>query len=139
MKKKIICLKIVFLCLCLVFAMKGKTHADVGSFDRFRETNGIEIIEDEEKEQYRIKIDIPNVEEQCLFTVRNIYNSMIYLQAYQQNKDICVCKVCGKDFIKTSNNQKTCGKSCSDVLQRLNVAKRNEKNRKTEVKEQKVI
>ena len=111
----------------------------VGSFDRFRETNGIEIIEDEEKEQYRIKIDIPNVEEQCLFTVRNIYNSMIYLQAYQQNKDICVCKVCGKDFIKTSNNQKTCGKSCSDVLQRLNVAKRHEKSRKTEVKEQKVI
>ena len=47
--------------------------------------------------------------------------------------------MCGKDFIKTSNNQKTCGKSCSDVLQRLNVAKRNEKNRKTEVKEQKVI
>ena len=64
---------------------------------------------------------------------------MIYLQAYQQNKDICVCKVCGKDFIKTSNNQKTCGKACSDLLQRLNVAKRNEKNRKTEVKEQKVI
>lgn len=111
----------------------------VGSFKRFRNTNGIEIIEDEEKEQYRIKIDIPNVEEQCLFTVRNIYNSMIYLQAYLQNKDICVCKVCGKDFIKTSNNQKTCGKACSDLLQRLNVAKRNEKNRKTEVKEQKVI
>ena len=111
----------------------------VGSFNRFRDTNGIEIIEDEEKEQYRIKIDIPNVGEQCLFTVRNIYNSMIYLQAYLQNKDICVCKVCGRDFIKTSNNQKTCGKACSDLLQRLNAARRNEESRKTAMEGQKAI
>lgn len=111
----------------------------VGSFKRFSDTDGIEIIDDEEREQFKIKIDIPEVKEQCLFTVGNIYNSMIYLQAYLQNKDICVCKVCGKDFIKTSNNQKTCGKTCSELLQRLNVARRNEENRKTTMEGQKAI
>lgn len=111
----------------------------VGSFKRFSDTDGIEIIEDEEIEQFKIKIDIPDVKEQCLFTVGNIYNPMIYLQAYLHNKDICVCKVCGKDFIKTSNNQKTCGKTCSDLLHSLNVARKNEENRKAAIKDKMAI
>ncbi len=111
----------------------------VGSFKRFRDTEGIEVIEDKEKEQFKIKIDIPDTQEQCLFTVGDIYNPMIYLQAYQQNKPLCKCKVCGKEFVKTSNNQKTCGKSCSELLQHLNVARQNEENRKANMKERKVI
>lgn len=110
----------------------AKSYA--GSLKRFQNAEGIEIIDDEEKEQFKIKIDIPNVQEKSLFTVRNIYNPMIYLQAYQQNKDICICKVCGRDYIKTSNNQKTCGKKCSDELQHLNVARKNEESRKNNIK-----
>ncbi|MCM1236068.1 MAG: hypothetical protein NC489_38770, partial [Ruminococcus flavefaciens] len=121
-----------------IMKMAGaKSYA--GSFERFQDTEGIEIIDDEEKEQFKIKIDIPDVQGKRIFTVKNIYDPMIYLQAYQQNKSICVCKVCGKDFIKTSNNQKTCGKKCSDELQRLNIARTKEKNKKEAIKTQKAI
>lgn len=110
-----------------------------GSFNRFSDTEGIEIVDDTEKDCIRIKIDIPEAKSETLFTVKDIYNSMIYLQAYQEKKDLHECKVCGRDFIKTSNNQKTCGKGCQDILHRFKVAETNEKNRQAALKEKQAI
>lgn len=110
-----------------------------GSFKRLNDIEGIEIIDDEQKEQFKIRINIPDTQNQILFTVENIYNSMIYLQAYQQNKSLCKCKICGRDFIKTFNNQKTCRDKCRDELHRLSVAKTNEENRKAVLEAKKVI
>lgn len=102
-----------------------------GSFSRLKNTAGINIEDDEEKEQFRIKIDITDTDNsEVLFNVGNIYDSMMYLQAYEQNKKICLCKVCGRGFIKKSNNQKACEGECQDILHRINQARVNEKNRK---------
>ncbi len=64
---------------------------------------------------------------------------MTYLQAYTDGKKIYQCKVCGKDFIKKFNNQKTCCDECKDELHRLNQARTNEKNRKASLEEKKAI
>ena len=64
---------------------------------------------------------------------------MTYLQAYEQGKKIHLCKVCGKGFIKESNNQKTCGKDCQDILHRMNQARTNEKNRKAALETKQAI
>lgn len=110
-----------------------------GSFKRFNEVKGIEIINDEESERFRVKINIPDSQRQKIFTVSDVYNSMVYLRAYLNNKKICVCKVCGKDFVRKSNNQKTCGNDCKDELHRLNQARTNEKNRKAAIEVKQAI
>ena len=110
------------------------------SFTRFNNTAGIVIEDDEEKEQFRIKFDVPDTDSsEVLFNVGNIYDSMTYLQAYEQGKKIHLCKVCGKGFIKESNNQKTCGKDCQDILHRMNQARTNEKNRKAALETKQAI
>lgn len=111
-----------------------------GSFSRFNNTTGIEIEDDEEKELFRIKIDISDTgNSEVLFNVGNIYDSMMYLQAYEQNKKICLCKVCGRGFIKKSNNQKACEGECQDILHRMNQARVNEKNCKVALESKKAI
>lgn len=111
-----------------------------GSFSRFNNTTGIEIEDDKEKEQFRIKIDLPDTDDsEVLFTVGNIYDSIMYLQAYADNKKICICKVCGRGFIRKSNNQKACEGECQDILHRMNQARVNEKNRKAALESKQAI
>ncbi len=110
-----------------------------GSLKRFAESDGIDIIEDDNLEQIRVKIDIPDNQDKKLFTVNNIFDCITYLQAYTDGKKIYQCKICGKDFIKKSNNQKTCCDECKDELHRLNQARTNEKNRKAALEEKKAI
>lgn len=110
------------------------------SFTRFNNTAGIVIEDDEDKEQFRIKFDVPDTDSsEVLFNVGNIYDSMTYLQAYEQGKKIHLCKVCGKGFIKKFNNQKTCGKDCQDILHRMNQARTNEKNCKAALEAKQAI
>lgn len=111
-----------------------------GSFSRFNNTIGIKVEDDEEKEQFRIKIDLPDTDNsEVLFTVGNIYDSIMYLQAYVDNKKICICKVCGRGFIRKSNNQKACEGECQDILHRMNQARVNEKNRKAALESKQAI
>ena len=109
------------------------------SFDRFSVTDGIEIVDDKEKNCIRIKIDMSEKDSKVLFKVSDIYNSMIYLQAHQQGKKLSQCKVCGKDFIKTSSNQKTCGVRCQDILHKFQVAETNKRNRQAAIEEKQAI
>ena len=111
-----------------------------GSFSRFNNTIGIKVEDDKEKEQFRIKIDLPDTDNsEVLFTVGNIYDSIMYLQAYVDNKKICICKVCGRGFIRKSNNQKACEGECQDILHRMNQARVNEKNRKAALESKQAI
>ena len=111
-----------------------------GSFSRFNNTIGIKVEDDKEKEQFRIKIDLPDTDNsEVLFTVGNIYDSIMYLQAYVDNKKICICKVCGRGFIRKSNNQKACEGECQDILHRINQARVNEKNRKAALESKQAI
>ena len=110
-----------------------------GSLKRFNEMPGITIINDKEKERYRIKFDMPTNDSKTLFEVGNIYNAMIYLKAYTQGKKLLPCKICGKDFIKQSNNQKTCSVECQNELHKLNQARTNERNRKAALEAKQVI
>jgi len=99
-----------------------------GSLKRLNEMPGITIINDKEKERYRIKIDLHTNNSKTLFEVGNIYNAMIYLKAYTQGKKLLKCKICGKDFIRESNNQKTCSVECQKDLHKLNQAWTNERS-----------
>lgn len=114
----------------------AKSYA--GSFKRFRETENIEIIEDEDNKYYMIKFIVSDFQNDVLFNVGNVYNSMIYLQAYLKRKQVCNCKVCGKEYIR-EKNQKTCGDKCSEMLRRLNQAKINNKNRSSAIESKQVI
>lgn len=97
-----------------------------GSLRRFGDTHGIEIIDDMTREQIKIKIDIPdNDDTKLLFEVHNTKNALVYLDAYKQDKLPCQCKVCGKDFVKRYNNQKTCSEKCSKLLHKINQARLN--------------
>ena len=103
----------------------AKSYAN--SFKRFIETGLVQI---EEDKIIRIKMNIPNVDnEKEVFTVEDIYNPYVYLEAWEQGNKLTECVICGKHFIKESNNQKTCSDKCSEELKKFNVAKTNEKNR----------
>lgn len=66
---------------------------DTGSFTRFMD-GGIQIKTDENK--ISIKLDIEEKDNsEILFTVQDIYNPMIYLQAYNEDKELSECVVCG--------------------------------------------
>lgn len=109
------------------------------SLKRFAMSEGIEIIDDSEKECFKIKIEIPCIEGEYLFTVGNIYNAMVYLEAFRNHKSLNKCEICGKDFIKTSNNQKTCGEKCKNELHKLNQARLNENRRRGNIDKEEVI
>jgi predicted nucleic acid-binding Zn ribbon protein len=99
----------------------------INSFKRFAES---ELVQIEDDKLIRIKMDIEYTDkDEELFTVDDIYNPYVYLVAYQTGDPLVKCVICGKDFIKESNNQKTCSKKCSDELHKFRVEENNEKNR----------
>lgn len=114
-----------------IMDMAGVTSCR-SSLDRFAESKLIQI---EEKAVY-IKMNLTHTDnDREVFVVEDIYNPYIYLSAYEQSKPLAECVICGKHFIKVSNNQKTCNKLCSDELQKFNVAKNNEKLRNSASKD----
>ncbi len=110
-----------------------------GSLERFSNTDGIDLVDDKTKDEYRIKFDVPKTASETLFEVKDIYNSMMYLKAFEQGKKPYVCVVCGKDFIKTSNNQKTCCDDCGKELHRIRQAEINEKKRLASIQSKQAI
>lgn len=106
--------------------MVGAT-AYAGSFKRFIGTGLVHI---KDAETIRVKMDVSCVDgDNEIFVVEDIYNPYIYLLAYEQGSKLTECVICGKHFIKSANNQKTCNIRCSDELQKFNVVKNNEKLR----------
>ena len=61
----------------------------------------------------------------------------MYLEAGEQGSKLTECAICGKHFIKESNNQKTCSDRRSKELKKFNVAKTNEKNRTAALQDKK--
>lgn len=100
----------------------AKSYAN--SFGRFIDC-GMNI--EESKDKIIIQMDIPK-DDNVLFTVQDIYNPMVYREAYSLKKELSECVMCGKHFIK-KGNASTCGKYCSDRLHRLQVGRNNEKNK----------
>lgn len=112
----------------------AKSYA--GSFTRFMD-GGIQIKTDENK--ISINLDIEEEDNtEVLFTVQDIYNPMIYLQAYNEHKELSECVVCGKHFIK-DRNKKTCSGECHDKLHDLQVGKNNRKNKSATIADKKAI
>lgn len=114
----------------VIMKMVGATsYAE--SFRRFKEkgTNLIQITgEGEGESSIRVKIDgLFQKADKVLFEVKDIYNPYVYFEAYEKRKKLTECVICGKDFIKSSNNQKTCTDKCMERLHKLNVSKNNEK------------
>lgn len=119
-----------------IMNMVGATSY-AGSFKRFVETGLVSI---EEAGAVRVKMNISYTDsEKEAFIVEDIYNPYVYLLAYEQGRKLTECVICGKHFIKESNNQKTCNKSCSIELQKFNMAKNNEKLRAAALDAQKAI
>ena len=112
----------------------AKSYA--GSFTRFLD-GGIQIKTDENKISINLDIEEEDNSE-ILFTVQEIYNPMIYLQAYNEDKELSECVVCGKHFIK-DRNKKTCSGECHDKLHNLQVGKNNRKNKSAAVADKKAI
>lgn len=112
----------------------AKSYA--GSFTRFIDS-GIQIEMDENKISINLDIEEEDNSE-ILFTVQEIYNPMIYLQAYNEDKELSECVVCGKHFIK-DRNKKTCSGECHDKLHNLQVGKNNRKNKSAAVADKKAI
>lgn len=112
----------------------AKSYA--GSFTRFMD-GGIQIKTDENK--ISINFDIEEEDNtEVLFTVQDIYNPMIYLQAYNEDKELSECVVCGKHFIK-DRNKKTCSGECHSKLHDLQVGKNNRKNKSATIADKKAI
>ena len=103
----------------------AKSYAN--SFERFVGSGLVQIVENK---TIKIKMDIEcSEDDKLIFEVKDIYNPYVYLTAYEQGSKLTECVICGKDFIKSSNNQKTCGEECHTKLQKFNVTKNNEKMR----------
>ena len=100
----------------------AKSYAN--SFGRFIDC-GMNI--EESKDKIIIQMDIPK-DDNVLFTVQDIYNPMVYREAYLSKKKLSECVMCGKHFIK-KGNASTCSKYCSDKLHKLQVGRNNEKNK----------
>ena len=100
----------------------------LGSLKRFSDTEGIYV--ENEKDRIKIKFNFPSSCQEKVFSVDDIYNCMVYLEAYETGKEVLKCTVCNKDFIKTSRNQKTCSDKCKDILHRYNKAKANDAKHK---------
>lgn len=105
-----------------VMNMVGAT-AYASSFKRFVETGLVHI---EDAETIRVKMEVSYADnDKEVFAVEDIYNPYVYLLAYEHGSKLTECAVCGKHFIKESNNQKTCSKSCSDELKKFSMEKNN--------------
>jgi hypothetical protein len=109
----------------------------INSFKRFAES-GLVQIEDDKLIRIKMNIEYTDKDEE-LFTVGDIYNPYVYLVAYKTEKALIKCVICGKDFIKESNNKKTCSKKCSDELHKFRVKENNEKNRPAATQNKKEI
>ena len=129
----------------IMTAVGAKSYAK--SFERFNEQRNEEreqyiCITGCEKEDKQYNMKIPALEESddtdVLFTVQDIYNPMVYLQAYYNKKELVECVICGKHFIKCGN-QKTCSERCRDKYHKMQVANNNQKNRTAAKVEKKVI
>ncbi len=108
----------------------------VGSFTRFMD-GGIQIKTDENK--ISINFDIEEEDNtEVLFTVQDIYNPMIYLQAYNEHKELSECVVCGKHFIK-DRNKKTCSGECKSKYHKICVDRNNDKNKSAAIADKKAI
>ena len=75
----------------------AKSYAN--SFKRFIDC-GMNI--EESKDKIIIQMDIPK-DYNGLFTVQDIYNPMVYLEAYSLQKELSECVMCGKHLIKKGN------------------------------------
>ena len=73
-----------------------------------------------------------------LFTVQDIYNPIIYLQAYNEDKELSECVVCGKQFIK-DRNKKTCSDKCKSKYHKICVDRNNDKNKSAAIADKKAI
>ena len=112
----------------------AKSYA--GSFTRFMD-GGIQIKTDENK--ISINLDIEEEDNtEVLFTVQDIYNPMIYLQAHNEDKELSECVVCGKQFIK-DRNKKTCSDKCKNKYHKICVDRNNDKNKSAAIVDKKAI
>lgn len=109
-----------------IMQMVGAKSYDL-SFERFIETGLVHITAD--KKKFLVRLDYNNEDNNTLFNVEDIYNPYVYLIAYEDGKKLNRCVICGKHFIKTYNNQKTCVDKCSELLKHFNIEKTNERNR----------
>lgn len=100
----------------------------LGSLKRFSETEGIYV--ENERDKIKVKFDLPCSYQEKAFSVNDIYNCMVYLEAYETGKEVLKCVICNRGFIKKSGNQKTCGDKCKDILHCYNQAKANEARHK---------
>lgn len=107
----------------------SKTTSYRDSIGRFQKNELITVKMGQEDKYLDVKINLPgNQNGNILFTVNDVQRPIVYLDAYEEHKKICQCKVCGLDFVKGSNNQKTCSNKCQERLKKLNQAKVNDKN-----------
>lgn len=109
-----------------IMQMVGAKSYDL-SFKRFIETGLVHITAD--KKKFLVRLDYNNEDNNTLFNVEDIYNPYVYLMAYEDGKKLNRCVICGKHFIKTYNNQKTCSEKCGKLLKHFNIEKTNERNR----------
>ena len=63
---------------------------------------------------------------------------MIYLQAYDEKKELLECVVCGKHFIK-NRNKKTCSEECKNKYHKICVDRNNDINKFTTIADKKAI
>lgn len=103
----------------------------VRSFERFNMSNGISITESDR--EFLVKIELP-IETEILFKVMDIYNPLVYLDAYYNKKELRECVICGKHFMKCGN-KKTCSDRCSKKYHAICVKENNEKNKTAAQKE----
>lgn len=61
-----------------------------------------------------------NKSEKIKFLVPNINRAYVYYEYNFNHKSMEQCIICGRDFIKNSNVQKTCCSKCSDILRKQN-------------------
>lgn len=93
------------------------------TLNRFKDNLMVDIIEDEAC--YKIKIDLLEFEKSDVaFTVFDLYNPMVYLIAFEDNKELVKCEYCERHFIN-DKNKKTCSEKCSEKLKKINKKKCN--------------
>lgn len=105
-----------------IMKMVGAASFD-SSFKRFNKSGSIHIEDDKQKQRFVLNMDISD-DNNVLFEVQDIYNPLVYLEAFESNgrKKLCECVICGRHFIKVGNT-KTCSQKCSDSLKKLNEGK----------------
>lgn len=105
-----------------------------GSFKRFNKVEEISIIDNTDKQRFEVRFNVPDNRSDALFTVANVFTPITYLKAYMDGKTLNKCKICGKDFIKDSPNQKTCSDRCKRELRKFNMSRTNARMREEKAK-----